>query len=171
VTEPLYLVCTNGRHDPCCAEYGRPVARPSTELVGERVWECSHVGGDRFAGNLVCLPDGVFYGHLDPATALRAVAAHEGAVLLEHWRGPRRCRSSCRRRRPSSARARGAGSLAGPFPGPTATATATGCASPCPTGARWWRSSRCHERTVPAGLTCAGTAVGHADYELVALER
>lgn len=88
VADPVYLVCTNGRHDPCCAEYGLPVARALAEDLGERVWECSHVGGDRFAANVVCLPDGMFYGQLDPDTARRAVAAHEaGRVLLPHLRG------------------------------------------------------------------------------------
>jgi hypothetical protein len=88
IVEPLYLVCTNGKHDPCCAEYGLPVARALGAVVPGRVWECSHVGGDRFAGNLVCLPDGVFYGHLDPPSARDVVAAHEdGRVLLERWRG------------------------------------------------------------------------------------
>ena len=24
---PVFLVCTNGKHDPCCAEWGRPVYR------------------------------------------------------------------------------------------------------------------------------------------------
>lgn len=88
VTAPLYLVCTNGKHDPCCAEHGLPVARTLAALLGERVWECSHVGGDRFAANVVCLPDGVFYGQLDPVAARTAVAAHEaGRVLLDHLRG------------------------------------------------------------------------------------
>lgn len=88
VREPIYLVCTNGRHDPCCAEYGLPVARALADDLGDRVWECSHVGGDRFAANLVCLPDGVFYGHLDPDTARQAVAAHEdGRMLLDKLRG------------------------------------------------------------------------------------
>jgi hypothetical protein len=27
----------------------------------------SHVGGDRFAGNLVCLPEGLYYGRVEPA--------------------------------------------------------------------------------------------------------
>jgi hypothetical protein len=86
--EPIYLVCTNGKHDACCATYGLPVARALSERLPERTWECSHVGGDRFAGNLVCLPEGVFYGHLDGHTALRAVAAHEaGRVVAEHCRG------------------------------------------------------------------------------------
>ena len=86
--DPVYLVCTNGKHDACCAEYGLPVARALDELLPERTWECSHVGGDRFAGNLVCLPDGIFYGHLDPDTAVAAVAAHQaGRVLAPHCRG------------------------------------------------------------------------------------
>jgi hypothetical protein len=88
VVDPLYLVCTNGKHDPCCAEFGLPVARELAGIVGDRLWECSHVGGDRFAGNLVCLPEGHFYGHLDPGTARGVVAAHEGGrIVLDHWRG------------------------------------------------------------------------------------
>jgi hypothetical protein len=84
----VYLVCTNGRHDACCASFGLPVARAVSDRLPERTWECSHVGGDRFAGNLVCLPSGVFYGHLDPDTALEVVAAHEaGRVVLERCRG------------------------------------------------------------------------------------
>jgi hypothetical protein len=86
--DPVYLVCTNGKHDACCAEYGLPVARALDELLPERTWECSHVGGDRFAGNLVCLPDGIFYGHLDPDTAVQAVAAHQaGRLMASHCRG------------------------------------------------------------------------------------
>lgn len=88
VVDPLYLVCTNGKHDPCCARDGLPIARDLVEVVADRVWECSHVGGDRFAGNLVCLPDGLFYGQLDVATARAVVAANEGGRIdLDHFRG------------------------------------------------------------------------------------
>jgi hypothetical protein len=88
VEEPRYLVCTNGRHDRCCATYGRPVAQELERLVGDRVWECSHVGGDRFAGNVVCLPSGQFYGRLDASTARLVVEATEqGRLALAHWRG------------------------------------------------------------------------------------
>ena len=53
------LVCTNGRHDACCATFGRPLARVLRGGPhGDDVWECSHIGGDRFAGNLVILPEG-----------------------------------------------------------------------------------------------------------------
>ncbi len=86
---PLYLVCTNGRHDPCCATLGRPVARALQQgSVAGSVWECSHFGGDRFAGNLVCLPDGLYFGRLGPADAERVVRAYErGRIELEHYRG------------------------------------------------------------------------------------
>ncbi|HZD01410.1 MAG TPA: sucrase ferredoxin [Actinomycetes bacterium] len=85
---PLYLACTNGRHDQCCATWGRPLARTLVDVVGDRVWESSHIGGDRFAGNLVCLPEGVYYGRVDAAEASRVVERHErGRLDLEHYRG------------------------------------------------------------------------------------
>jgi hypothetical protein len=85
---PVYLACTNGRHDQCCAIWGRPLAQALVGELGERVWECSHIGGDRFAGNLVCLPQGVYYGRVGPAEALRVVGLHErGRLDLEHYRG------------------------------------------------------------------------------------
>jgi hypothetical protein len=88
VPGPIYLACTNGRHDQCCATRGRPLAEAVAGVVRERGWECSHIGGDRFAGNLVCLPEGVYYGRVDAADAPRVVALHElGRIDLEHYRG------------------------------------------------------------------------------------
>ncbi len=86
VPGPLLLVCTHGRHDACCAEQGRPVALAMRD--DDAVWECSHIGGDRFAGNLVVLPDGLYYGRVDVAGATRiAAAARRGEVDLVHLRG------------------------------------------------------------------------------------
>ena len=85
---PLYLVCTNGRHDQCCANLGRPIARELHARRDGMVWESSHFGGDRFAGNLVCLPHGLYYGRLEPEDAGRVVEAYEqGMVDLDHYRG------------------------------------------------------------------------------------
>ena len=85
---PLYLVCTNGRHDPCCAQIGRPVARSLVNERSDAVWEVSHIGGDRFAGNLVCLPHGIYYGRLGPGEARDAVDAYEnGRIVLDYYRG------------------------------------------------------------------------------------
>jgi Sucrase/ferredoxin-like len=87
-TEPVYLACTNGRHDRCCATYGRPLALALAASHGELVWESSHVGGDRFAGNLVCLPDGHYFGRVGPGEAERVVGLHrKGTIDLDHWRG------------------------------------------------------------------------------------
>lgn len=88
VEEPLYLVCTNGRHDPDCATRGRPLAAALQEQYGERVWEASHYGGDRFAGNLVCLPHGLYYGRVSGVTGPHIAAAYEqGHLDLGHFRG------------------------------------------------------------------------------------
>jgi (2Fe-2S) ferredoxin len=84
----LHLVCTNGKHDPCCADLGRPVARALTAAGSPDVWEVSHVGGDRFAANIVCLPDGVYYGRVEPEAAPPMVARHRaGRIDLDHYRG------------------------------------------------------------------------------------
>jgi (2Fe-2S) ferredoxin len=84
----LNLVCTNGKHDPCCADLGRPVVRALVAAEARDVWESSHVGGDRFAANLVCLPEGVYYGRVEPGEAADLVAAHRaGHIDLEHYRG------------------------------------------------------------------------------------
>ena len=88
VGEPVYLVCTNGRHDRCCATYGRPLALALAERHGDLVWESSHVGGDRFAGNLVCLPSGHYFGRVGPAEADRVLGLHrKGTIDLDHYRG------------------------------------------------------------------------------------
>ncbi|MEO6712672.1 MAG: sucrase ferredoxin [Mycobacteriales bacterium] len=84
--QPLYLVCTNSKRDVCCAVAGVPLARRLAGL-GD-VWECSHIGGDRFAGNLVCLPHGLYYGRVTPDIGVRIVDRHaRGELLLSHLRG------------------------------------------------------------------------------------
>ena len=88
VDEPVYLVCTNGSHDTCCARFGRPVAAALHDLDGVDAWEAPHFGGDRFAGNVVCLPDGIYYGRMTPDTAAEVITAHQaGRLSLDHLRG------------------------------------------------------------------------------------
>ncbi len=79
---PVYLVCTHGRHDLCCAVRGRPVAAALAAARPEDTWECSHVGGDRFAANLVVLPHGLYYGRLDERSAVEVAEAHERGLVL-----------------------------------------------------------------------------------------
>ncbi len=85
---PVFGVCTHGRHDACCAELGRPVAAALAERHPEETWEVTHIGGDRFAGNMVVLPQGLYYGRMTPAAAVTvADEVRAGRLELEHLRG------------------------------------------------------------------------------------
>lgn len=85
---PVVLVCAHGQHDPCCAVRGRPVGRALSERWPELVWECTHIGGDRFAANVVVAPDGVYYGGLDAESSLTTLDEHlADRIHAEHLRG------------------------------------------------------------------------------------
>ncbi|NGO74667.1 sucrase ferredoxin [Streptomyces sp. YC504] len=85
---PVVLVCAHGLHDACCAVRGRPVSRALSKRWPDLVWECTHVGGDRFAANVLVAPDGVYYGNLDAASAVTAVEEHlSDRVHADHLRG------------------------------------------------------------------------------------
>ena len=86
---PLLVVCTHGKRDPCCARRGRPLYDGLREAADEDwVWQSTHVGGDRFAGNLVCLPEGVYYGRVARLGALTVLTEHlAGRIELAHYRG------------------------------------------------------------------------------------
>ncbi|HEX8283202.1 MAG TPA: sucrase ferredoxin [Pyrinomonadaceae bacterium] len=86
--EPLFLVCTHGRRDKCCAKFGVPVYNALRESVGDAVWQSSHVGGDRFAGNLVCFPHGLFYAHTTPESGVAIAEGYRaGRVAPGEFRG------------------------------------------------------------------------------------
>lgn len=80
--EPAALVCSHSRHDVCCALRGRPVAAALEDVWPGRVWECSHLGGDRFAATMVVLPTGLCYGRLDEANAPDVLAAYDRGLLV-----------------------------------------------------------------------------------------
>lgn len=89
VPGPLALVCTHGRRDPCCAERGRPLAQVTAAAFPNLTWESTHVGGDRFAANLVALPHGLYFGHLRPTEGPEIVRAYaDGRIRpLHRYRG------------------------------------------------------------------------------------
>ena len=93
IAAPALLVCTDGRHDRCCAVRGRPLFDAVRVEVARRgldidVAQASHLGGHRFASTVLSLPEGRLYGRLDAADAERLVAATAtGSVLAEHDRG------------------------------------------------------------------------------------
>jgi hypothetical protein len=86
--DPLFLVCANGKKDISCAKYGRPVYDAMSQAVGENVWQCTHLGGHRFAGTSVFLPHGLCYGRIkagDVATLLTDFQQQQ--IALDHYRG------------------------------------------------------------------------------------
>ncbi|MCH6165329.1 sucrase ferredoxin [Pseudonocardia alaniniphila] len=88
VPDPLLLVCTHGRRDRCCALDGRALATALTGVDELDVWECTHLGGHRFAPTALVLPTGYAYGRLDQAAAVAAYkAAASGEVETAMCRG------------------------------------------------------------------------------------
>ncbi|MDZ7883713.1 MAG: sucrase ferredoxin [Mycobacterium sp.] len=67
--DPLVAVCAHGKHDQCCAVRGRAAAAAIAASYPEMVWECSHLGGDRFAATMLILPEGLCYGRADSTDA------------------------------------------------------------------------------------------------------
>ena len=90
--DALFAVCTHGRRDPCCAERGRPLASALSGAFPEEAWESTHIGGDRFAGNMIAFPHGYYFGRLDPVRGVEVATGYVGGTVdLEHLRG-RSCR-------------------------------------------------------------------------------
>ena len=63
---PVLAVCTNSARDLCCGLDGRALVQ---ELSDERAWECSHLGGHRFAPTALLVGSGLVYGRLDAEVA------------------------------------------------------------------------------------------------------
>jgi hypothetical protein len=86
---PLFVVCTHGKRDRCCARQGRPLYDALRRSApGAQVWQSTHVGGDRFAGNVVVLPHGLYFGRVGPEDVDPLLAAlASGMVDLARYRG------------------------------------------------------------------------------------
>ena len=86
--EEIYLVCTNGQRDICCARFGRPLYSRLHETYGKRIWQTTHLGGHRYAPNLLCLPSGYVYGYVSPEVSVDLVRDHDNQQLdIERLRG------------------------------------------------------------------------------------
>lgn len=87
-------VCTHGKHDRCCAQFGQSAYRALAEAadaLGAEVVESTHLGGHRFAATLVDLRPGQpgrMYGRLR-AEEMRTLVRHleDEQVWLERYRG------------------------------------------------------------------------------------
>jgi hypothetical protein len=72
-TDPLVAVCAHGKHDQCCAVRGRSACQTIAAKYPEITWECSHLGGDRFAATMLVLPEGLCYGRVDSAESAELI--------------------------------------------------------------------------------------------------
>jgi hypothetical protein len=87
-TAPLFLVCTNGKRDICCSAYGIALYDALKQEAGEQVWQCSHIGGHRFAGTMLCFPFVLCYGFLSHEDAPRVLESYSReTILLDKLRG------------------------------------------------------------------------------------
>lgn len=90
---PTLFVCTDGKHDRCCALRGRPLLLALRAEIARRgdstcVVESSHLGGHRFAANCLALPAGELYGRLDPEDAPALLEQLSGGrVYARRYRG------------------------------------------------------------------------------------
>ncbi|KUI34316.1 sucrase ferredoxin [Mycobacterium sp. IS-1496] len=87
-TDPVVAVCAHGRHDQCCAVRGRGAIAAIAAAYPESAWECSHLGGDRFAATMLILPEGLCYGRVDSTDAAELVRLyHDGRLDNRYLRG------------------------------------------------------------------------------------
>ncbi len=86
---PVFLTCTNGRRDACCAKWGRAMADAMSAADPEAAWRTTHLGGHRFAPTQLVLPHGTQYAWLEPADAPLLIDAHRKNRLyrLHRYRG------------------------------------------------------------------------------------
>jgi hypothetical protein len=88
MSEPVVAVCAHGRHDQCCAVRGRGAVAAIAAAYPELTWECSHLGGDRFAATMLILPEGLCYGRVDATDAAELVRLyHDGRLNPAFLRG------------------------------------------------------------------------------------
>jgi (2Fe-2S) ferredoxin len=89
------FVCVHAARDERCGRCGPPLLAAVREAVIEAGLEdvtvraTSHVGGHKYAGNLLVYPEGIWYGYVRPDDAARLVGEHliGGRILTDLHRG------------------------------------------------------------------------------------
>ena len=86
--DPLVAICAHGKHDQCCAVRGRSACKAIAAAYPEITWECSHLGGDRFAATMLVFPDGLCYGRVDSTDSAELVRLYyDGRLDNRYLRG------------------------------------------------------------------------------------
>lgn len=86
--QAIFLVCTNGLRDKCCARNGVPAFRQLSQAFNSEIWQSSHHGGHRFSANMLYMPYGLSFGQIDMGDSVESVhAIKRGEIPLTHFRG------------------------------------------------------------------------------------
>ncbi|MCY3885145.1 MAG: hypothetical protein OXG24_09570 [Gammaproteobacteria bacterium] len=83
-----YFVCTHGTRDLCCSRFGLTTWRELQLISNGRTWQSSHLGGHRYAPNVLVLPHGRLYGRVhkeDVGKFFKTVES--GDIAVKHLRG------------------------------------------------------------------------------------
>jgi hypothetical protein len=87
-TDPLYLVCTNGKRDQCCSLYGPALYQTMADKAGDAVWQSSHIGGHNLAPVTLFFPYGINYSRTKPEDIGEVMRTYQrGQVSLPFYRG------------------------------------------------------------------------------------
>lgn len=90
------FICTHGARDQRCGVCGPPLYERFAAEIAARgleghvhLYRSSHVGGHRYAGNVLIYPTGDWYGYVTPAAVpvLVEEAVLGGRIVPELWRG------------------------------------------------------------------------------------
>jgi len=88
------FVCVHGRRDERCGCWGPSIVEALRAACADGdidvpVRATSHVGGHKYAGNVIVYPEGVWYGYVRPEDAERLVREHlvGGRVVRDLLRG------------------------------------------------------------------------------------
>jgi len=101
ISEPLkeknvLLICAHKKRDKRCAISGPLLCQEFQKVLQEKgileqtkILKTSHIGGHKYAGNVIIYPDGNWYGRLIPCHCQIIVEKHlgEGKILKKLWRG------------------------------------------------------------------------------------
>jgi (2Fe-2S) ferredoxin len=96
ISETYVFVCVHGSRDLRCKVCGVPLIEEFVSVLEQqgladavKVHGASHVGGHRFAGNVLIYPDGNWYGYVTSRDVRRIVEQHieKGDIVTDLWRG------------------------------------------------------------------------------------
>lgn len=83
-----FFVCTHGTRDLCCSRFGLTTWRELQLLSNGRTWQSSHLGGHRYAPNVLVLPHGRLYGRVHKEYVEKFFTTVErGEIAVDHLRG------------------------------------------------------------------------------------